>query len=266
MAALGIPMAAGQDFTAQEITAGDGAIVSQKLAARLWPGRAAVGEWIREGKGGRQLRVIGVAADVTHHMFGEVTREYVYRPLMASEYANTVTVVVRTSVDPGTLISSVQDQVRALDASLPPGSAKTMERRMEMPLWPARTAAGFLGICGTLALTLATVGLFGMTYLTVSQRTREFGIRAALGATPARVMGLVLREGIWLTVPGVAIGLAGAAIAGRLASNALFGVSPADLSTYAASAALQGTVAILACLLPAHRATRVDPMLALRVE
>ena len=105
-----------------------------------------------------------------------------------------------------------------------------------------------------------------MTYLTVSQRTREFGIRAALGATPASVIGLVLREGVWLTLPGVTVGLAGAAIAGRLASSALFGVSPADPSTYAASAVLQATVALLACLLPAHRATRADPMLALRVD
>jgi ABC-type antimicrobial peptide transport system permease subunit len=105
-----------------------------------------------------------------------------------------------------------------------------------------------------------------MTYLTVSQRTREFGIRAAIGATPRRVMGLVLREGIWLTVPGVVLGLIGAAIAGRLASSVLFGVSPADPSTYVASAALQGAVALAACLLPAHRATKADPMLALRVE
>jgi macrolide transport system ATP-binding/permease protein len=266
MATLGVRLLSGQEFSAHEIAADDAVIVSQKLASRLWPGRAAVGEWIREGRSGRQRRVIGVAADVTHHRFGEPTREYLYRPLQAGEYGDTVTVVVRTSGSPGLLLSSVQDQIRGLDASLPPGSAKTMEQRMEMPLWPARTAAGFLAICGTLALTLATVGLFGMTYLTVSQRTREFGIRAALGASPRRVMSLVLREGVWLTLPGVALGLAGAAMAGRLASSALFGVSPADPSTYAASAALQATVALLACLLPAYRATRADPMLALRVD
>jgi ABC-type antimicrobial peptide transport system permease subunit len=105
-----------------------------------------------------------------------------------------------------------------------------------------------------------------MTYLTVSQRTREFGIRAALGAAPGRVMGLVLREGIALTLPGVALGLAGAAIAGRLLSTGLVGVNAADASAYAASAMLQAIVALLACLLPAYRATKADPMLALRVE
>ena len=266
MSALGVPVVSGQEFTAQEIAAGDSVIVSQKLAARLWPGRAAVGEWIREGRSGRQLRVIGVAADVKHHMLGEIPREYLYRPLLASEYGDTVTLIVRTAGDPGAFLSAVQDQVRALDASLPPGSVKTMEQRMEMPLWPARTAAGFLGICGSLALILATVGLFGLTYLTVSQRTREFGIRAALGATPRRVMRQVLREGIWLTLPGVALGLAGAAIAGRLLSSGLVGVNAADPSTYAASASLQAAVAVLACLLPAFRATRADPMVALRVD
>jgi ABC-type antimicrobial peptide transport system permease subunit len=177
-----------------------------------------------------------------------------------------VTVIVRTTGDPAPLVSTVQDQVRALDALLPPGAAKTMERRMEMPLWPARTAAGFLAVCGTLALALATVGLFGLTYMTVSQRTREFGIRAALGASPRRVMGLVLREGLIVTLPGVVLGLAGAAVAGRVVASALVGVSPADPSTYAASAALQAAVALVACLLPAYRATRVDPMLALRVD
>jgi predicted permease len=266
MAALGIPMVAGRDFTQHEVTAGDSVIVSQKLASRLWPSRPAVGESVREIQSRRQLRVVGVAADIKHHMLSEAPREYLYRPMVPAQFGDTVTLIVRTSGDPGALLSTVQDQVRALDPKLPPGSAKTMAQRMEMPLWPARTAAGFLSICGTLALTLATVGLFGMTYLTVSQRTREFGIRAAIGATPRRVMGLVLREGIWLTVPGVVLGLAGGAIAERLASSALFGVSPADPSTYVASAALQGTVALLACLLPAYRATKADPMLALRVE
>jgi putative ABC transport system permease protein len=266
MAALGVPVVSGQEFSAREMTGGDSVIVSQKLATRLWPDRAAVGEWIREGRSGRQLRVIGVAADVKHHMLGESPREYLYRPLLSSEYGDTVTLIVRTSGDPGMFLSAVQDQVRALDASLPPGSVKTMEQRMKMPLWPARTAAGFLGICGALALILATVGLFGLTYLTVSQRTREFGIRAALGATPQRVMKQVLREGIWLTLPGVLLGLGGAAVAGRLLSSGLVGVNAADPSSYAASASLQATVALLACLLPAYRATRVDPMLALRVD
>jgi predicted permease len=265
MSALGVPLVSGADFTPDSIASGDSVILSQNLATRLFPDRSAIGEWVRDATS-RPLRVIGVARDVIHRSFGETPREYIYRPMAAAEFGDAVTLVVRTAGDPGSMIPAVQEQVRALDAALPPGSAKTMERRMEMPLWPARTAAGFLGICGAPALTLATVGLFGLTYLTVSQRTREFGIRAALGASPRRVAALVLREGAHLVLPGVVVGLAGAAVATRFIASALFGVSPADISTYAISASIQAAVAMLACLLPALRATRADPMLALRVE
>ena len=115
---------------------------------------------------------------------------------------------------------------------------------MKLPSWPARTAAGFLLVCGALALVLATVGLFGVTFYTVSQRTREFGVRVALGATPGRVMALVLREGLMLTVPGVIAGIAGALLALRLASRMLVGVGPADPSTYVVTAVLQTAVAL----------------------
>jgi predicted permease len=266
LSALGVPLIAGSEPTAREIAAADSIVVSQKLASRLWPGKSGVGEWIRDARSAAPLRVVGVAADVTHNRFGEAARDVVYRPLLPGEFSDSVTLVVRTSGDPEDLLGGVQSHVRALDASLPTGTAKTMARRMDMPLWPARTAAGFLGVCGTLALALATVGLFGMTYLTVSQRTREFGVRAALGATPGRVMTLVLREGVSLILPGVMLGLVGAAITGRLAASALFGVNPGDPSTYALSALLQSVVAIAACLLPAYRATKADPMLALRAD
>jgi putative ABC transport system permease protein len=265
MSALGVPLVSGQDFTPDSVRSGNAIIVSRNLATRLFENRQAVGEWVRDSSG-RSLQVIGVARDVVHRSFGETPREYVYRPILPVEFGDSVTLVVRTLGEPGMSISNVQDQVRALDVGMPPGAAKTMAQRMEMPLWPARTAAGFLAVCGTLALTLATVGLFGLTYLTVSQRTREFGIRAALGATPRRVAALVLREGVWLTIPGVALGLAGAAVATRFVSSTLFGVSAADPSTYLTSAIVQCAVAICACLLPALRATRADPMLALRAE
>lgn len=265
MAALGVPLASGQDFTPASVRTGSVIVVSHNLATRLFGNREAVGEWVRDSSG-RQFQVIGIARDVVHRSFGETPHEYAYRPMIPAEFGDSVTLVVRTFGEPGLLISNVQEQVRALDDSVPPGTAKTMAQRMEMPLWPARTAAGFLGVCGTLALTLATVGLFGLTYLTVSQRTREFGIRAALGATPRRVAGLVLREGVWLTIPGIALGLAGTAVATRFVSSTLFGVSAADPSVYLASAIIQSLVAVCACLLPALRATRADPMLALRAE
>jgi putative ABC transport system permease protein len=145
-------------------------------------------------------------------------------------------------------------------------SVNTTRERMKLPLWPARTAAGFLTVCGTLALALATVGLFGVTYYTVTQRTREFGIRVALGARPRNVMALVLKEGVALSAIGAALGLGGALLAVRLLSSTLIGVSPSDPPTYAAAGALQIVVAMAACMLPAVRAMRSDPMVALRQE
>ncbi len=266
LSALGAPLTAGRSFTARDIQAGDSVIVSRTLASHLWPGRHAVGEWMREGRDGRQVQVVGVAADVSHRAIQEKPSDVLYRPISAADYGSTVTVIVRTAAESRSFVTEAQDQLRALDASLPVSAIKTMEQRMELPLWPIRTASGFFLVCGTLALTLATVGLFGMTLLAVSQRTREFGIRTALGATRSRVLTLVIGEGLWLAVPGVALGLVAAAIGGHLLASAVFNLRPADPSTYAVAALVQLIVALVACLIPAYRATKADPMLALRTE
>jgi predicted permease len=263
--AVGVQLKAGRAFTSREIQSGDGVIVGQTLATRLWPGRNAVGEWIRDSDG-RPRQVIGVAADVAHHMLGEPPGDFLYRPLTSAEYGELVTLLVRTERPAVSFIADLRDEIRALDPNLPPASIKTMEQRMELPLWPIRTAAGFFATCGSLALILAAVGLFGITYLTVSQRTREFGIRAALGATRARVMRLVLGEGLWLTLPGVAIGLGAAVIAARILASAIFKIGPADPTLFVVAGTLQALVALAACVWPAHRATKADPILALRVE
>ena len=266
LTALGVRLIAGRDFNDRDIAAKDSAIVAQTMAARLWPGRDAVGQWIRLDATGRQLHVIGVAADVTHHMFNERPADYLYRAIEPEQFTDTVTMIVRTESDAAAFVGQLQEHIRALDPALPPGAIKTMTQRMEMPLWPVRTAAGFFTICGLLALVLATVGLFGTTYLTVGQRTREFGIRAALGSTRVRVMRLVLGEGLLLAVPGILAGIAGAALAARMVSSVIVTVDAADVSTYAVVALLQAMAAVAACLWPAHRATKADPILALRAE
>jgi putative ABC transport system permease protein len=264
--ALGVRLIAGREFTIADVKAGDGAIVSDTLAAKLWPGGNAVGQWIREGPESRVRQIVGVAANVAHHMLNETPGDYIYRPIAPSEFGDRVTLIVRTATPSAPFISRVQQQIQALDPAMPPGSAKTMEQRMELPLWPVRTAAAFSTTCGALALLLATVGLFGMTYLAVGQRTREFGIRAALGATRLRVARLVLGEGLRLAIPGVALGMIGAGVAGRALSSALFQVHAGDPLNYIAVALVQTGVALAACLLPAVRATRADPALALRAE
>jgi predicted permease len=266
LTALGAPLTAGRSFNARDIQAGDSVIVGSTLASHLWPGRNAVGEWIREGRDGRHVQVIGVVADVSHRAISERPSDVLYKPLSTADYGATLTVLVRSTAEARSFVTEAQNQLRALDASLPASAIKTMEQRMELPLWPIRTASGFLLVCGTLALTLATVGLFGMTYLAVSQRTREFGIRTALGATRTRVLRLVIGEGLWLALPGIALGLVAAAIAGHLLASAIFNIRPADPSTYVVAALVQLIVALVACLLPAHRATKADPMLALRTE
>ncbi len=267
-AAIGLPLEAGRELTDQEYAAdAPVAIVGKAMASELWPAGEAVGRWLRTGKGGRLVQVIGVAADIRDVMYGNRSVPwYLYRPLRASEFGERVAVVMRSAGDPAALVGIVQEQVRALDPALPAGAVNTTRERMKMPQWPARTAAGFLTVCGSLALLLATVGLFGVTYYTVSQRTREFGVRVALGASPRDLLALVLREGLTLSGTGVVIGLAGALLAVRLISNALVGVSPSDPATYLAAGLLQAAVAIAACLLPALRAMRADPMLALRQE
>ena len=260
--ALGITLHQGRDFAP---TAGAEVVISEKMASQLWPGQSAIGKTLRVGDEGRPVQVIGVAADIKHRNMSEAPGAYLYRPIAVDEWAEGITIVVRANGDPRLLLGAIQEQVRATDPNLPVAIA-TMSERMKMPLWPVRTAAGFFAICGTLALVLATVGLFGVLYFTVMQRTREFGIRIAIGASTRRVIGVVLREGLTLAVPGVLLGSAAALAGARLLSRGLFGVSPADPLSFSVTALIQIVVTIAACALPAYRATRVDPMVALRQD
>jgi putative ABC transport system permease protein len=265
-AALGIPLLEGRDLAEDDQRHGTAVVISRFAAERFWPGESPVGRSLRLGKDGRLVQVVGVAADIRHRSPEEQPRAYVYRPLADEDFAGSLSLVVRTAGDPGRMLASLQAQAQALDPRLPPPATQTMSQRMEMPLWPSRTAAGMLSICGVLALLLAGVGLFGTTWMTVAQRTREFGIRAALGATPRGVLGLVLREGLTLSAPGVLLGMAGAYAAARLVSAALVGVAPGDPLSFGATGAIQILVATAATLLPAWRATRADPLVALRHE
>jgi hypothetical protein len=266
LAALGVPLKSGRDLTDHDMKSGTSVVISERMAAQFWPGTPAVGQTFRIGTEAQAVEVVGVAADIKHRQMREDPVTLIYRPLRDAEYADGVSVIVRAAGNPSALLPVVQEQVRAIDPALPSRTAKAMTERMEMPLWPARTMAGFLLICGTLALVLATVGLFGVTYYAIAQRTREFGIRVALGATPRTVVALVLREGMVLTAPGVLLGIIGALIIGRVLSSALFGVSAGDPLTFAATAVVEAGVALTACALPAYKATRADPMGALRQE
>ena len=264
--ALGVPLRAGRDFTQEEIDRGRAVIVSESLAASLWPGRSPLGETVRLGKAGAFALVVGVVGETKHLAIENRVDPAVYRPIGDADVAHGFTLIVRTEGPAAPAIAAIRDTVHALAPSLPIAALSTMKQRLELPLWPRRTAAGFFLVCGSLALLLATVGLFGVTYFAVRQRTREFGVRIALGARSGDVMRQVLGEGVRLAMPGAAAGLVLAAIAARVLSRMLLGVSPADPASFAATAAIELAVALAACALPARRATQADPLVALRDE
>jgi ABC-type antimicrobial peptide transport system permease subunit len=232
----------------------------------LWPAQPALGQDVMLGSERRHATVVGVAADVSIGFSGRPADPIFYRPLREADYANGFSLLVRTNGSEANAIAAVRDAAHALAPAMPIASLSTMKENLEVPMWPRRTAAGFFLVCGCLALLLATVGLFGVTYFTVRQRTREFGIRIALGARRATVIAQVLQEGVRLAVPAAVTGLLLAYVAGRLLSRALLGVTPADAASFAATASIEIAVALLACALPARRAAQSDPIVALRAE
>jgi putative ABC transport system permease protein len=261
---MGIAFRAGRDFTETEVQTGVSVIISEAMANALYPGRSPLGQVVRLGRDRAPAEVVGVVADIKHRSFEEAPQPILYKPLRESDLREGFTLVARTSGDRESLMRAVRDAVHALAPAMPVTSIATMTERMQLPLWPRRTAAAFFLICGTLALLLATVGLFGVTYYTVRQRSREFGIRIALGARSADVVRQVLREGMWLAMVGAAIGVIAAAIAARVLARSLFGVSPGDAVSFGAAAAIEALVALIACAVPARQATQADPMAALR--
>lgn len=264
--ALGLPIRGGRDFTSAELAAGNAIVVNETLAARLWPGQSALGQDVTLGADRRHVTVVGVAADTSLGYSGQPASPLFYRPLRQDDYATGFSLLVRTSGPDASAIGAVRDAAHALAPAMPIASLGTMKERLELPMWPRRTAAGFFLICGSLALLLATVGLFGVTYFTVRQRTREFGVRIALGARNATIIAQVLHEGVRLAVPAAATGLLLAYAAGRLLSRALLGVGSGDPVSFAATAAIEIAVALFASALPALRAAQSDPIVALRAD
>jgi predicted permease len=261
---LGLPLRGGRDFTKQELQAGGAVIVNQALAARLWPGQSPIGQDVMLGTARTHATVVGVAADTSLGYTGQPATPVFYRPIRQEDFATGFSLLARTSGREALAGNAIRDAVHSVAPGMPIAAVSSMNEMLALPMWPRRTAAGFFLICGALALVLATVGLFGVTYFTVRQRTREFGIRIALGARGADVVRQVLREGARLACPAAAAGLLLAYVAGRLLARGLLGVSAADPASFSATAAIEIAVALLACGLPARRATQSDPMLALR--
>jgi len=261
------PLLRGRDFTeADRKGAPDVVVLNQTLAATLWPGEEALGKRVSiSGPDGPFLEVVGVARDGKYRSLGEAPHPYIYQPLLQS-YDPKMTLVVRTTGPPQSVATAMREQIRTLDANLPVADVKTLRDQLDLSLFPSRVAAWTLGGFGVLALLLAAIGIYGVVSYSVAQRTREIGVRMAMGAREKDLLRLVLGEGLFVIAVGLALGLLLAAAATRVIAGLLYGVEATDPLTFAGVPLLLGFVAMVASYIPARRATKVDPLVALRYE
>jgi len=263
---MGIPMLKGRDFSEQDsATAPKTLIINEAMAERFWPGADPVGKRLKLFGDQDYREVVAVVRDSKYNSLTERRRPFMYIPLL-QEYAGQFNLHARTVSDPKTLVAAVRESVQGIDSKLAALNIQTLSERIDNSLGGQRSQATTLGAFGVLALVLAAVGLYGVMAYSVAQRTREIGIRMALGAQRKHVLGLVLKQGATLVAAGVVVGLGAAFAATRLLASLLFGVSPVDPVAFAATSGLLLVVALLASYIPARRATKVDPLIALRYE
>ena len=265
---LQIPLRAGRDFTERDTQGAPGAaIVNEALAARLWPGENPLGKRVRRWgfSVGPPLEVVGVARNVRLTQDFPKPEPYLYLPLFQNERGR-VRLHIRASGNAGGLAPRVRREIRTLDQDLPVFDIQTLERHLHNELSLLWSLAALVGAFSILAVALAVIGLYGVMSYAVGQRTREIGVRMALGAQRVDVLAMVLRQSMTLVAGGLAAGVLGALALTRLLREALYGLTPTDPKTYAGVSLLFVTVALAAMYLPARRAVRIDPVTALRHE
>ena len=243
-------------------------IVDERMANDLWPGQSAIGKRIRDANQTTATEwetVVGVVGQVKQYALDADARIAFYRP-HTQQPARQLYVTVRAAGDALALGGQVRDAIRALDPDLPIFRMKTMEARVDESLARRRFLVTLLSLFAAVAAALAAIGIYGVMAYLVSQGTREMGIRIALGASPASIERLVIRQGLILGLAGVTAGLAGAFALTQLLESLLFGVEPTNPVTFAAIAAALFSVAAAASYIPARRAARTDPIVALRSE
>jgi putative ABC transport system permease protein len=275
---LGVTLLKGRLITeADDQKAPRVAVVDEKFARRFWPDGNAVGKRVAVGGTRDNMQwgeIVGVISHIRHYgtnkegqdrAYFPEGREQIYFPL-AQNPSRTMYLAISTATDPTSLINPVRNAVLAMDKDLPVYEVKTMEQLVSKSVANPRLNVVLMSIFAAVALILSAVGIYGVMSYSVTQRTHEIGIRMALGATPSDVLRLVVGQGLALTGVGVGIGLASAFFLTRLMSTLLFGVSTTDPGTFVVIALVLAAVAFVACFIPARRATRVDPMVALRYE
>jgi len=265
--AMHIPLIEGRDFTDRDDTKAPlAAIVNETMARRFWPGQSPVGRKFRFWGGRKEATVIGIVKAGKYRTLNEPPREFMYLSYQQGVWDMNLGVVIRVRENPKAMLPVLRREVHALDAGVEVWAAQTMADYTEPAFLEQRIAALFLLGLGLVALGLATMGIYGMMAYAVNQRIQEFGLRIALGAQTRDVIGLVLGQSMKLTFIGIGVGLLGAAAVTRLLASFLYGVSPFDPTVFAGAGVLLGGVALLASLMPALRASRVPPQVALRYE
>lgn len=264
---LGIPLLRGRDFGAQDQENSPGVvIINETFAGRYFPNQDPLGRRLSfGGTQGPWLEVVGVVRDAKYLTLGELPTPFVYQSLRQRHESGMV-LHVRTGGSPASYLAAVRGEVQAVEKNLPITNVRPMTELLDISLSPARMGALLLGTFGLLALLLAAIGLYGVISFLVSRRTHEIGIRLALGAQRADVLRLILREGMTLVGFGLALGLLAALIATRLLAGFLYGVSATDPVTFGGIVAILTVAALIASLIPARRAARVDPLVAIRYE
>jgi putative ABC transport system permease protein len=262
--AMRIPLRRGRNFTEQEVRQSDKVIiVSQQLVDTAFPNEEPLGKRLIMALGNEPYEIIGIVGDIRHRSLQGQPYAAMYMPTQESARMN---LVVRTQGDPLNLVSGVRKEVNALDPDQPIAAVRPMTEWVALSVAGARYRTILLGVFAVLAVILAATGIYGVMSYSVAQRTQEIGVRMALGARPFDVLKLVVRHGMILAFIGVAVGLSGALALTRVMSSLLFEVRERDPITFVVVAALLIVVAFIACVVPARRATKVDPLVALRYE
>ncbi len=264
--ALGTRLLKGRVFTERDAAGAPSVfIINEALARRCWPNEDPLGKRIRYNNNDPWGEIVGVVEDVKFDGLHLASTPHLFEPYQQNAWSFLV-VTIRSPLDQNALLAAAQREVKALDPNLPVSNVRMMEEVVAQSLATRRFVLLLFGLFAGLALLLATVGIYGVLTASVSQRTRELGVRIALGATARDVGRLIVGQGLKLVLSGIALGLVGALALRRMIEKLLFGVSPTDPLTYIAIASLLVGVAIVACWIPARRATKVDPLVALRSE
>jgi predicted permease len=265
---MSIPVVAGRDFSEHDAADSPRVIVISQSAARtLFPDTEAIGKTIVTGSlgGGTRCEIVGIVGDVRSVNLAQPNDVEFYLPF-TQRSLDAAQIVVRTAGDPRRMLNDLRAAVRAIDPELPLNQSRALVDIADASLGQRKLLMTLLGAFAGLALLLAAVGIYSVVAYLVGQRTGEIGVRLALGASNADVLRLVTRDGLRPVTAGLAIGVVGVAALGRLLATQLYGVSALDPRVLAAAAATLGVVGLLACLIPARRATRIDPAIALRTN